>query len=104
MTEMISWRERIQIARQRGSFTFSEQTSAAMWHTCAVGEQHALHPEVVRYGERWEGPEDYKLTALGSSMVDGFAVAVGRNDFNRAEALLDLIEDRVLQLKREQGT
>lgn len=102
MTQMISWRETIQIARKRGTFTFDEHMRACSWETCAVGEQRGKHPDTVRFHPvPYSSPIDTVLGTLGSSMVEGFAVSVGRNDFDAADDILDAIEDRVLELKRQ---
>lgn len=100
----MTWRERIQAALVRGKFTFQDSMDASQWMSCAVGEQHALHPEIVRYHSDLQAPVDSILGSLGSDLGEdmyGFARAVSRDDFDRAERLLDAIEDRALQLKRE---
>jgi hypothetical protein len=103
----MTWRERIAAARERGGFTLDEIARAGgSWETCAVGEQHAMYPTVVVMEESvlWPGttigPADDTLFRLGDA-ISGFGDAVARNDFNKADVLLDAIEDRVLQLKRE---
>ena len=100
----MSWRERIQAARERGRFTADDENDAASWLTCAVGEQHAALPEVVVYISSGPGsavpmPADATLFRLGAA--SGFNGAVNCGDFDAAERLLDAIEDRALQLKRE---
>ena len=101
-----TWRERIVAARERGQFTTQDVDDArTSWQTCAVGEQHAAMPFVVLYGERWSGlsgcgPVDDTLWRLGGT-ESGFGRAVQDHQFDAAEELLDQIEDRVLQLKRE---
>lgn len=109
----MSWRERIAAARARGGFSPMDKTMAANWMTCAVGEQRAMYPGVVKVVDPlWFGaPTDDQLRVLGGgtpggppfSGFAGFGWAVLTNDFARAEALLDAIEDRVLVLKREAG-
>lgn len=104
----MTWRERIAAARERGQFTLEDVTDAAQWTTCAVGEQHAQHPLVVRYEEDSEGgfPTDdvlYRLGGYWAAMDYGFLWAVSKNHFDRAEAVLGAIEDRVLELKRTKG-
>jgi hypothetical protein len=102
----MTWRERIAAARERGRFTQDDTRAGASWETCAVGEQHAMYPTVVVMAESalWLGttigPADDTLFRLGDA-ISGFGDAVARNDFNKADVLLDAIEDRVLQLKRE---
>ena len=106
----MTWRERIQAARERGGFTQDDVWAADHWGTCAVGEQRAAMPLVVQYKwitDNYEVPKDRALRRLGSvrsgifGWGKGFAAAVRDNDFARAEDLLDAIEDRALQLKRE---
>ena len=100
---MKPWRERIAEARARGEFTTEDMTLATRsWCTCAVGEQLALYgEEVVMFLEG--GPADPTLWRLGASRTPGFGQAVERNDFDAAERLLDAIEDRALELKRERA-
>jgi hypothetical protein len=96
---MKTWRERVVTARERGYFTKRDRALAWPFTTCAVGEHHASMPDVVLYvrGAHTQQPEDYTLLLLGSD----FAWSVAACDFARCERLLDLIEDRVLELKRE---
>ena len=106
---MTTWRERTAIARECGSFTASDMREAKSWVTCAVGEQKDLHPEVVKYHHdiSLKGfPLDSVLYELGDYYESdknkiGFADAVCRNDFDMADDILDRIEDRVMQLKRD---
>jgi hypothetical protein len=104
----MTWRERIVAARERGDFTEDDVYKAGSWTTCVVGEVHQAHPLVVRYGEcvgtcggmdgcGW--PLDKTFEVLGDDLY-GFAQAVKVGNVDRAEALLDQIEDRVLELKR----
>lgn len=100
-----TWRERIAAARVRGRFTAADiEAAGESWTTCAVGEQWRLHPLVVRMSDECEccrpQPYDPDLGRLGGG-PDGFGMAVCHQDIDRAEALLDQIEDRVLTLKRE---
>ena len=96
----MTWRERVVRARTRGRFTAPEKRAAGhSWLTCAVGEQHRQHPDVVIYLGLDGGPQDLNLFLLGGG-GDGFATAVSQDDFGRADEILDQIEDRVLQLKR----
>ena len=99
---MPSWRERIQAGD-------GDARKASCWAQCAVGEQHALMPEVVVYtqlctgqrcgvcGTSHGGPEDGPLYEAGVT----FWEALELGDLVGAEMCLDAIEDRVLQLKRE---
>src|SRR5688572_8829656 len=97
----MTWRERIVAARERGSFSWADRQDAIHWTTCAVGEQHDLHPTVVVGIDHvfHGGPADGTLGVLGSLCC--FQGAVNRDDFDAAELYLDQIEDRVLELKRE---
>ena len=66
-----------------------------MIHTCAATE--AL---------RNVGPEHFNLRDLGTDtkgelLFLAFPMAVAADNVDEAEDLLDLMEDRVLQLKRE---
>jgi len=100
----MTWRERIVAAEKRRRFVKRDRDGAESWQTCAVGEQHAMHPEVVVYTteEEWWGgkipahPRDIKLDTLGKD----FAWRVDADDVAAAAITLDAIEDRVLQLKR----
>lgn len=94
-----SWRERVAQARQRRRFTNAEITRASDWHTCAVGEVRAAVPLVVRLAGKSGAPMDYELSVYGGQ----FATAVYEQDFDRADHLLDVIEERVLELKRVLG-
>lgn len=97
---MKPWRERVIAAQARGSFTDEDWRDAGPWATCAVGEQHALHPDVVRMDfvtPLGTGPADAQLQVYGAR----FCAAVGHDRIGQADDLLDLIEDRVAQLKRE---
>jgi hypothetical protein len=104
---MPSWRERIQAARERGSFTAQDRKDAAGWCTCAVGEQRRALPDVIlwtpphpfRLAWKEGGPVDDPLETIGAEFGD----AVVLNDFSRADRLLDAIEDRALALKRAAG-
>lgn len=101
---MKPWRERIAEARERGAFTDADRYMAAEngWGTCAVGEFRAQYPEVIKMlaiAEE-ETPQDYSLRRNG---ID-FGLAVGMQEIDVAEILLDKIEDRVLELKRQKFT
>lgn len=91
---MKSWRDRIAEARKRGGFLVSESELARDWAQCAVGEVAS------RYGlrSRWWGCP-WGLTVLGCR----FFGRVRHDDVAGAEMVLNAIEDRALQLKREQS-
>jgi hypothetical protein len=96
----MTWRERIQAARARGRFTLEDEFDAVYsWETCAVGEQASQYGyDVIKF--RASMPSDAELRRLGGRA--GFARAVESQRFDDAEHFLGLIEDRALQLKREQ--
>ena len=87
---MKTWRERVADAKERGRFTDQDVDLAADWNSCAVGEQHALHPFIVKLFP----------TNMFQEGFD-FITAVSDDRIDEADALLDRIEDRVLQLKRD---
>jgi hypothetical protein len=94
----MTWRERVIKARRReGEFSLAAHRLVRSWQTCAVGEQAEQHPRVVLMDGIWR-PQDDALMTLG---LDFFR-AVDAEDAIEAERLLDQIEDRVLELKREQ--
>ncbi len=96
----MTWRERIQAARESGRFTEYDKDLASNWNTCAVGEQREAMPSVVlKFTELGTMPQDNELYNLGGG-PNGFYTAVLENNINLAESLLDRIEDRVLAMKR----
>lgn len=99
----MTWRERLAHARTAGAPTEDDLRRAWAWSTCAVGEQHAAAPDVVVYiPGRYvyvRVPLDPTLSKLGAE----FTAVVSGNRLSEAEAILDQIDDRVLELKRERG-
>ena len=96
----MTWRERIAAARERGFFTQADLSDARDYLTCAGGEQARCGRifNFVELGHFHGSPAyDAQLWEAGSE----FPSAVLCNDMKLAEALLDQIEDRALQLKRE---
>ncbi len=91
----MTWRERLV---QRRKLTEADEDRASHWATCAVGEQHAQHPEVVKYtsGLISAPPVDSILTSLGHA----FYRHVCEGKRKAAMDDLDAIEDRVLDMKR----
>ena len=97
---MKTWRERIAEARARGFF--SEEDNRAWSHadTCPVGEvtrMFSLEPYTQPWMVRWEavngkGSDEFSLRALR---------AMSGKDFAGMDDLMDQLDDRVLQLKRE---
>ncbi len=92
-----TWRERVIRARARGGFVRADRERAARWSTCAVGKLARCYPEAVRL--RNGRPVDEDLGRLGAV----FFAAILAGDVGRAEATLDAIDDRVLELKRHAG-
>jgi hypothetical protein len=99
---MPTWRERVAEWEAGREITTEEIALAKSFRTCAVGEQHQKHPDVVVYGGGG-GPDDEELFQLGGGYgaLEGFLGAVRLHDAHKAGRYLDAIEDRVLALKRE---
>ena len=99
---MKTWRERIAEARTRGGFTKDDTAAASGIWTCAIGEV---------MGDRWEifvttplhGEEYAPGWTIGVHQSAAFTGAVLSGDVDTAEKYLNAIEDRALQLKREQS-
>ena len=103
-----TWREKL----TTGEFTTRD---TGFWETCAVGEQAALHPEVVGTLDTYSGPRDPVLHRLGREFHEYAHHALDAPGVSAVEPvppadaiahmhmLLDQIEDRVLVLKREAG-
>ena len=72
---------------------------AAAWTTCVIGEQRRIHGDVISVKiDKVQGiPTDQILSELGFQ----FYSCVKRLQIRIALQILDQIEDRVLQLKRE---
>lgn len=101
------WRERIYEAKTRGQFTQQDLWEAGVvtaegpnygYSRCAVGEQADLYGGHLFFQDEINRRRvlDDHLLNLGSS----FAGAVAIHNFDKAEALLDQIEDRALEIKR----
>ena len=96
---MKTWRERIRDARQRnGIFTPIDIKAAGQWRTCAIGEQYMEHFELIRFNIDGS-PCDEEFDFFGRA----FMIAVIDGNPDRAERYLDRIQDRVLEMKREQA-
>ena len=91
----MSWRERIAAARAQGAFSEDDSVAAGDYTTCAVGEQVKASGGVLSWQAFSVEPK--------SEHCDGmrFMRAVHGNDFDAADMLLDAIEDRALELKRQ---
>lgn len=99
---MKTWRERIAEARVRGYFTDKDM---GLWNsadTCFVGEQRARYDIVFNLEMTGTGPESLNRTEDSHYTLQiSIIKALSCNDFDEAERLLDYVEDRALELKRE---
>lgn len=96
---MKTWRERIMEARERGSFTKEDFDLWSRLHTCPAGVvaiEYGLISGVLISGFM-SCPLPARLYDLGNK----FGTAMDRNYFNKAEQLLDEIEETALELKRK---
>jgi len=100
---MKTWRERIAEARARGWFTHEDRKLSSDILTCAVGEAMARYG----LGDSWANDRSGDHTTIegaGLFQLAGiFPVEVLCNRFDDVERALDAIDDRALQLKREQA-
>ena len=100
----MTWRERIQAARERDRFTADDLYDAGVhkltrpYARCAVGEQADRYGAdlIFEWPEERIGPIDQELRDLGAQFCGNVSV----HDFTSAERLLDAIEDCALELKR----
>jgi hypothetical protein len=91
----MTWRERIQAARERGRFLRADQEAFLSTDTCLAGEVvgMSLLETILTRDAAWD-----ELWAIGSRVQ---SCLYGRDfDPNAVEAALEAIEDRALQLKR----
>ena len=97
----MSWRERIQAARERGEFTYEDRMRAVSCSTCAVGEAARDigidHNAFVAVRFVTDSPN---ALSIARHLSVGFTMAVINRRFDEAERLLDEIEDRALAIKR----
>jgi|ERR1043166_897531 hypothetical protein len=97
---MKTWRERIAEARERGEATPEDLYLARDYLRCVVGET-AMRFDLSYH----ELSFDIRLNAhpfVGMHPVAGaFPVALSNKCFDVAEDILDAIEDRALELKRQ---
>ena len=96
----MTWRERIAEARARGTFSLEDRRVWASAATCLIGEAAGL--------VGWGKIDRLKQIAF-PECADGCVQplmyeALMANDADGLEALLERIEDAVLQVKREQAT
>jgi hypothetical protein len=88
----VPWRDRIMAARARGRFTDEDRALAQTSETCAFGEQ--VRFGVLLHFNFWTAsPPDRTLACY-------FTGAVRSNLPDRAEAALEAIATRALELKR----
>lgn len=90
-----SWDVRIAEARERGEFTFEDAELAGDWTTCACGQRDPIL-RIVPLSATHEGstPWDDTLEDLGLGFLD----AVVANDFDDSKRILDLIQQRAIDL------
>ena len=96
----MTWRERIQAARERGKFTPADWK--AYWNpkTCLLGE--TVTGVRGHYNPAFWNAIDNSITREGTvSLQERIQTVMRARDFDATESLLDAIEDRALQLKRE---
>ena len=103
---MKTWRERIVEARERGYFTPEDEELAMTGSKCAVGEAAAFMGELAWswFNEDGRGcaVADIAPYYIGRHPLGGlFPALVRENNFDGAEECLEMIEDLVLQYKRE---
>ena len=98
----MNWRERVIDREHQRSFTEEDRSDSANWNTCAVWEQRTQYPGLVPYVNEVDlyGPTDTFLKAAGLDFCD----AVYENDFRKAHHSLDMIEGRIMALKRKAGS
>ena len=93
---MMTWRERIIAARSRGRFTQDDVSDALSPDRCAVGELE--QQGILTFKETLQFYENFGGSGLGAE----FTAAIFGGTVDRAEALLDQIEDQALEIKRAQ--
>ena len=97
---MKTWRERIVEAREAGRFNYDDMFAWTNSCTCPVGEGVArigLESWTVEWWEMWKRVDEEKTAERSLRALH----AINTRDFDGLDALLDEIEDRVLELKRE---
>lgn len=94
-----TWRERIAEARKRGHWDADDARAWTNLETCPAGVVALEYGIGVLFpNTRYTTPcWNDELHFLGNRFGD----AMMSRDFDRAENLLDQLEDRALQLKRE---
>lgn len=92
----MNWHQRIQAAKDRGSFTEGDMDLAKDWTTCACGGQDKRIPRKGTQDEP-NAPRDYDLYMLGIR----FNMLVHAHDFDKAEHVLDRIDRRAGEILAE---
>ena len=97
---MMTWRERIIAARSRGGFTLDDVSDALDPDRCAVGE--LTHQGILTAKETLQFYSAFGGSGLGGEFAAViFLGSIFEGSYvDRAEALLDQIEDQALQIKR----
>lgn len=93
----MTWRERIDEAEERGSFSETDLEAVSWWFSCAVGEQDSRVPRGRTPNMSFESanaPQDDKLMSLG---VDCFH-AIQDDHTANAREILGLIETRAAKI------
>lgn len=91
---MKTWRERIVEAKERGKFTEDDKMQMGMNGTCMAAEAASgVGKDPVRAVKDAEWRELWDIGDLALR-------AVCKNEINKAERYIDLIEDMALELKR----
>jgi hypothetical protein len=85
---MISWKQRIALARKRGSFDEEDRKLAKNWLTCAISERPTAKSERSVF-ENLQ-PKNSELFNLGNEF---YWDAIYSNNFDKAEKLLKQIKE-----------
>lgn len=96
--EMKTWRERVMEAKERGFFTREDQETWIDISTCPAGELVRAYPELQE--ATYSFPYNQALHGMGNEMNRYIYEWGGKYDVDRAWDLLDRMEDKALELKR----
>ena len=96
----MQWRERIGLAKKEG-FTSQDKEDAGTFRACAVWEQRTRYGAgvIATNPDRQERPYDGTLYSLGIQFSSAVHSTMA-DAAERAETILDQIEDQALLLKR----
>ena len=99
---MKTWRERVAEARERGYFSHEDRMAWMDLTTCPAGEIVRAMPCLNEATKKLGGLYNHELHVMGHAL--GRCIA-GPTEFlfDEADKILDAIEDRALQLKRDKG-